>query len=337
MHIAIIGAGFCGLAVAWHLLQHKPTFPHLKIHLIDAKNIGQGTSGMAAGLLHPYSGAHSKLNRMGHEGFQETLKLLHLSSQTLGQSVTAQDIGILRLALSEEQILDFTACAQRYPHDTEWLNAEKCQMIAPGCAHAPGLWIKQGLTVYSALYLQGLWQACAQQGVHFEQRRISSLKETDCFDITIVTAGAESKRLPELSSLPVNTIKGQLLEMTWPVDIPLLKCALNSHVYITMTETHTSCFVGATYERNSLDDAVHLEATMQTILPKAYSLFPPLERAQILNCHAGFRAITPQHLPLIKRLSSKQWVLTGMGSKGLLYHALFAKKLVQQILDARFL
>lgn len=331
MRIAIIGAGFCGLAVTWHLLQHQPAFPDLKIHLIDAKEIGQGVSGMAAGLLHPYSGAHSKLNRMGHEGLQETLKLLHLASQTLGHSVTAPDKGILRLALNEEQILDFTHCAQRYPQDTEWLDAPSNQKIAPGCAHAPGLWIKEGLTVYSALYLQGLWQACAQHGVQFEQRQIASLKETESFDITIVTAGADSKHLPELNALPIHAVKGQLLEMTWPQEVPALKYPLNSHVYLTMTETGTSCFVGATYERNSLDERPHLEVAMQKILPKAYQLFPPLQQAQVLNCYAGFRATTPQHLPFIKRLSAKQWVLTGMGSKGLLYHALFAKKLVQQI------
>lgn len=329
MKIAIIGAGFCGLAIAWYLL-HSP-FAKAKIYLFDSKEIGTGTSGIAAGLLHPYAGAHAKLNWKGHEGFQATKELIEVASLALGQSVVAKEKGILRLALNEKQLLDFQQCAERFSEDTEWIEADICQQIAPGCAYAPGLWVKKSLTIYSSLYLQGLWKACAQQGVKMEQRHISSLKEMGDFDITIVAAGAETIKFPELTFLPLKLVKGQVLELTWPQNQAPLTCALNSHIYLLMTLSRHSCLIGATYEKGHDEAYIDLDVAKKELIPKAIALFPPLKESIIMNCYTGMRAVTPQHLPLIQRLSSSQWILTGMGSKGLLYHALFAKELVQKI------
>src|ERR1700722_10808140 len=103
MNIAIIGAGFSGLAVAWHLLHHPSASSRLKVHLFDSKEIGLGTSAIAAGLLHPFAGVHAKLNWRGHEGMDATQELLTIASQNLGRSVIANERGILRLALTDEQ------------------------------------------------------------------------------------------------------------------------------------------------------------------------------------------------------------------------------------------
>ena len=331
MDVAIIGAGFCGLAVAWHLLNHIPVFPNLNVYLFDSKKLGQGTSGIAAGLLHPFAGAHAKLNWRGKEGMQATKNLLNIASLTLGYSVTAPHPGILRLALTNEQKNDFLICAQHYPQDTQWLDISACQSLATGCVQAPGLWIKEGLSIYSSLYLKGLWKACQQQEAQLTLRSIHSLKELQDFDLTIVTAGAESFQLPELSALTLKSVKGQILEFAWPSHWKPLACALNSQVYILMTEKKTSCLVGATYEKNNLSLEIDSEKAQKELLPKAFEFFPLLQETMVLNCYAGVRAVAPQHRPFMQRLSPSQWILTGMGSKGLLYHALFAEELVQNI------
>lgn len=335
MKIAIIGAGFTGLAVAWHLLNSP--LSQAKIVILDSKKIGCGTSGIAAGLLHPYSGAHAKLNWRGIEGVEATKNLIEVASHALKLPVAATGEGILRLALNQEQIQDFQHCAKKFPHDVEWLDSPICQQIAPGCALAPGLWIKKGFMIYSLSYLQGLWKACERLGAEFEQKTILSLKETAEFDITILATGAETLQLPELASLPLSLVKGQVLEFAWPKNLASLSCALNSHVYLLMSESRTSCLVGATYEKGFNHASIDLKIAQQELLPRAIELFPPLKEASILNCYAGMRAVAPQHRPLMKQLSSNQWLLTGMGSKGLLYHALYAKELVELIVQHRHL
>lgn len=329
MNIAIIGAGFSGLAAAWYLM--NSSLSQAKVHVFDPIEIGKGTSGIAAGLLHPFAGAHAKLNWRGFEGVLATKELIKVATQALQHPVTAPEEGILRLAISDDQIHDFQLCASRFPEDVQWLSPAACQQKAPGCANAPGIWIKKGLTIYSPLYLKGLWKACEKLGARFEQKTIHSLKELDHFDLIIVAAGAETLQLPELASIPLKAVKGQVLEFSWPRNRAPLSCPLNSHVYLLMTESRTSCLVGATYEKGHRSATIDLETAQRELLPRAIELFPPLKEASIMNCYAGMRVATPQHRPLLQRLAANQWVLTGMGSKGLLYHALFAKELVKQI------
>ena len=333
MKAAVIGAGFCGLAVAWHLLQRFSSQSDFSLTLFDSRGIGQGTSGIAAGLLHPFSGAHAKLNWRGIEGMQATQELLETASLALGRPVAAKNQGILRLALTAEQQSDFQLSAKLNPESIQWLDAHSCQKLAPGSTFAPGLWIKEGLTVYSSLYLQGLWQACAGRGALFENRSVDSLHKLgkEGYDLTIVATGAETPQIEEFASLPLKVVKGQVLELAWPHDTLPLSCSLNSQIYLLMGEKGLSCLAGSTYEKEFLDARPDLETAKKEILPKLYALFPPLEGAAILNCSAGLRAVGPQHRPLIKQISPAQWIITGMGSKGLLYHALFAKELVESI------
>jgi glycine/D-amino acid oxidase-like deaminating enzyme len=326
MRIAVIGAGFTGLAITWHLLN---TFLGCEVQLIDYRVIGGGTSGMAAGLLHPFIGAHAKLNHQGHEGMAATRELLTVASQAIDRSVIASQTGLPRLALSLDQQINFKKNAVLYATENRWLTAQECQLLIPSCADAPGLWISSALTVYAQNYLEGLWRACQQLGAQFEQRKIQNLKELDDFDLVILTTGAEVGCLKELSHLPVTRVKGQILELSPPN--PLLTHSINSQAYALMTETGKSCLVGASYERDYQTIGVDLEAAKREILPKAFALYPPLQESQIIQCWAGSRASAPFHLPLIQQISSRVWVLTGMGSKGLLYHALYAKELITRI------
>lgn len=334
MKIAIIGAGFSGLALCRHLLLHRIQSTQMAITLFDVKGIGNGASGVAAGLLHPYAGAHAKLNARGMEGMAATQDLIDLASSTIGRSVTAPNKGILRLALTNQQESDFRLSAGRHPDELEWLDSAACQSLVKGCAHAPGLWIKKGLTIYSALYLRGLWEACRLQGVELRKQEVLSLQTLDKdFDLIIVAAGADCKQIEECKNLSLKKVKGQVLEFAWPTHLPPLSCALNSHVYMIMSEAGNSCLVGATYEKDLDSACVDVEKAKQELLPKAYELFPALQEMAIIHGYAGFRAVTPQRAPLAEQLSSKQWILSGMGSKGLLYHALYAKELIDKILE----
>jgi glycine/D-amino acid oxidase-like deaminating enzyme len=330
MRVAIIGAGFCGLAVAWHLLNHIPPFPLSSLVLFDSIGIGGGASGIAAGLLHPFAGAHAKLNRMGREGLTATRQLLEVSAQALGQPVS-KETGILRLALTEDQKQDFLFCQHKYPMDVKWLEKGECQQLFPYLTPAPGLWIKEGLIVQSALYLKGLWQACEKQGAILERRQISTPQDLKDFDLKIITAGAASLLFAECSHLPLSVVKGQILELEWPKDLPPLPFPLNSHAYLLMNETDRTCLVGATFEKGYKHIEPNPEIAKAETLPKAIAMLPAIESVQLVNCHAGLRAVTPTHLPLMQQVSEQVWVLTGMGSKGLLYHALMAKKLVDQL------
>ncbi|KAH9293723.1 hypothetical protein KI387_041070, partial [Taxus chinensis] len=52
---AVLGGGFAGISVAWHLLQHCSKTSPMCIEIYDEVGLGGGASGVSGGLLHPYS------------------------------------------------------------------------------------------------------------------------------------------------------------------------------------------------------------------------------------------------------------------------------------------
>lgn len=335
MHIAIIGAGFSGVASVWHLLQQSSNELNINVTVFDPLGIAGGTSGIAAGLLHPYVGAHAKLNWQGREGMVATQKLLKVATEAMGESV-AENSGFLRIALTEDQQGNFSRCAQNND-DVEWYSADKCRELFPGSMAKGGIFIKSAMTVNTKQYLKSLWQACQDKGALLEKRKVESLSDLNDYDCVVVASGAHCSQFPELSSVKVTPVKGQILEMKWPVNEASLEIPFSSQAYVIANPKTKSCIVGATYERGFKNEAPVLDVAANELLPKATALVPALQNAAIIDCRAGVRASTPSHLPVVTSISlgagfPNCWIITGMGSKGLLYHALYAEQLAKNIL-----
>lgn len=324
--IAVIGAGFSGLAVAWHLAVRE-----FEVVIYDSKGIGGGASGIAAGLLHPFAGAHAKLNWQGREGWQATCKLLEVARQALQEEV-ADFSGLIRLAITPAQKEDYKKSALTH-EDIEWLSKEAVQaLISPYDMQASeGIFIKNAATVFSTKYLQGLWLASQSLGASFEKKHINNLKELSHFDQVVIATGAQTHQFSELQTLPITPVKGQILEWSWPADKIIPHISINSHAYITKEGEDRHWIAGATYERQFTSDSPDIQFAITDMMPKLQAFIPWIDSSYIKGCRSGIRASTPDHHPILKRLDSKTWILTGMGSKGLLYHSLFAEQLAKQI------
>lgn len=318
--IRVVGAGFSGLATAYYLARNG-----FQVQLYAPQGIGGGASSVSAGLLHPFVGMHSKLNWQGREGMAETLDLIEISEKAIGYPVAKKE-GILRFATTQKQAEDFKTCADQYD-EVDWYCAEKASKKLPFVVPYPAIYLKTGLAVDVKAYLCGLWYACEKLGAVLHVNKIDSLTSSP----TVLAMGYDVKQLlPELKLTP---IKGQILRLSWPKSIAPLPFPISSKSYLVMAHDNKSCWVGATFERNFETEGTDLKAAKDYILPSAYQLIPLLEQSNIIDCQTGIRASTPSRLPFIKKVKSNLWVITGMGSKGLLYHALLAKKLVAEIVD----
>jgi len=310
MKIAIIGAGFCGLGLAYYLSQNSKH----KITLVDQLGIGGGASGIAAGLLHPYVGFKGRLNWRGHEALEETKKLLQYSNQNR--------LGIIRIPQSEEQWSLFQETASQYD------DVSICPIDHPGILAKEGILIKSGVTVNCGQYLSSLWDVLQKRGCELDIQRVDSLDQLDDFDCRIICNGPLAKKL---LGIRLKLIKGQLLRLEWPNSLPPLPHSVVSRKYIVMEEDMKSCWVGATYEHHFDHEAPDLECAKKDILSDLEKIMPDLAGAPILDCQAGVRAFAPDKRPFYKRVADSTWVFTGMGSKGLLYHSLVAQDLAQII------
>lgn len=326
MRIAVVGAGFSGLAFMWNLLHiQNEKFP-LEIVLFDPADLGENASGVSAGLLHPYAGPRAKLVEYGVEGQAATLALIQTASEALGVPV-AEKTGQIRPALTVQQKQDFFQCASKHA-DVHWHEKVPCPHICD-----PGIFIESSYLVKADLYLSGLWKACQEKGVRWEKRPITTLAELRKFDCKIITAGYAVTAIAELSSLPVRLVKGQVLEIEWPQELVPLQVPINSGAYLIKQSDPSRCIAGATFEHSFSTEIPDVRVARRLLQKKIAALVPPLARAPIVGCRSGIRAYTPDRFPLIKEVDPNTWVFTGLGSKGLLYHALFARFLAKEVME----
>lgn len=298
-----MGSGLSGLATAWHLL-HLPNPPTVTLY-----SNGKEASRISAGLLHKYMGQYAKLNPLAVEGEQATLALL-ASAQEFSSQPLILSQGFIRPATSDRQAAAYKECAAAYG-DVDWL--ETCRVLDPNGPPCPGLFIQSGLVIDTPAYLNALIEGCKSRGLIIQEHTI----ELAAYDYVIQAMGA-------YTPVPLHPLKGQLLEIEWP-SIPPLPFTIVGPIYIAMTKDRTRAVIGATYE-HSYENEEPNSFAIDYLYPRAVALYPLLEGAKVVDVKAGLRASMPNRMPLVKKISDNRVVITGMGSRGLLYHSLFAKQ-----------
>ena len=307
--VAVAGAGLAGIASVWFLLKNG-----FEVVLFDPKGIGGGASGVSTGLLHPFPGKKASRSWRSAEGMEATRELLAVAEKALGRSV-ADLSGIFRPAITQQQRVDFQALIDP---DAVWK-----QISLPGMSETSGLWIQKGITVFSRLYLQGLWKACEREGATFMQEKFSA---DASFDAAVWATGFEMTHLEACKDLSLRSAIGQSLLCKWKDPLPF---SLASQGYITVTENPNFCQVGSTYEHTKEPDP----KKALELIEKVSLFYPPAKDFSIVEIRSGTR-ISPKdgHQPIVKQVDKKTWVFTGLGSRGMLYHALISKELVLDML-----
>jgi len=299
MNIAIIGAGFAGLATGWFLTELG-----CRITFYDVNSIGKGASGCAAGLLHPYVGEQTKRSLWADEAIAATKALL-LAAQP--QAILEE--GIIRIAQSQSQ----REALNGYD-DVESLGEDRFLICS-------------GIVVDSALYLQGLFQGCLAKGATFEKKEIADLGELSDFTEVVIAAGHQIDRLlPQFQSC-FSKIKGQILR------VHLAEKKIRSLIakgYLARSAQEGIYHWGSTYEHNYTNEEPDLAMAL-SLLQKNEFPFPG--QPDILDCRAGVRLARQGHyMPFVDQIKKGLWCFGALGSRGLLYHALLGKKLAEAII-----
>lgn len=306
MRVAVVGAGLAGLSASWNLVCKD-----VKVVLFDPKGIGGGASGVSTGLLHPFPGKKATRSWRADEGMEATKELLLIAEEALGRPVASR-AGIFRPAVTNQQKIDFQANQNK---EAQWTVVNLPEEM-------PGLWIEKGITVFSRLYLEGLWKACEKKGAIFLRERFVS---QEGFDAVVLATGAETKTFEACKHLEFRTAIGQSLLCRWKNPLPF---SLASQGYITLTEDPMLCQVGSTYEHTQAPDP----KKALELIDKVSVFYPPAKDFEVLEIRAGTRvAAKDGHQPITEQVGEKTWVFTGLGSRGMLYHALVAKELISLI------
>jgi glycine/D-amino acid oxidase-like deaminating enzyme len=314
MRIAIIGAGFSGLSVAWNLMMRIPC----EITFFEKKGIGGGASGIAAGLIHPYVGKQCRRSAFAIEGIQATKELIAVAEEKLGEKIVQQ--GIIRFVQNEEQ---------------RQMLLSHCQTFGDiRMHHENSFWIDSGMTIDCPRYLKGLWKALCEKGVKLILKEVLDLSSLKDFDHIVIAAGAGVMRFSEGEALNLSILKGQILKCHVPEKVMLPDASLICTGYVALAEERKSCFIGSTYQRGDMSENPQPELVKKELFAKIACFFPSVFELAVTECRAAFRVARKGHyLPIATRLKEKIWILTAMGSRGLLYHAYFGRTIAEEIVN----
>lgn len=325
MKIAVIGAGFAGLGVCAHLAKFPENF---SITLFDESGPGSKTSGIAAGLCHPFPAKLTRLSFKGYEGLHETLLLLQ-KAQKKSQEPLADFSGIIKLALDTASKKELSKLSFQHPR-LSWLSDAVITKIAPSVKEHYGLLIENGITVYTKAYLEALFMHLLEKNVIFKQKKILDLDELSDFDQIILCTGASIKHFyPKEKNLSYT--KGQVLLCR--ADRLLTRKSLSLDGYIAVTKDEKLYYMGSTYEHEFTDELPDRSFAKEKIFKGFSSYNIDLGKIEVLEAFSGVRVFNKKSfLPVIKKFSNKVFGITALGSRGLLYHALLGKELTTALL-----
>lgn len=316
--IAIVGAGLAGLSTCYYLLQQPFSYD---ITLFDARGIGGGASGIAAGLVHSYPGKTMRLSWNGKRALRETKKLVDVAQEVSSQPIYRT--GLLRVATTKQQENALREEAAAHC-ELQW------KETSPFVVARQGLYFATGMTVNMQAYLQALWKVCQSKQATLMKKHVS-MGELSHYDQIVVAAGARANTLLSATPLPLKVNKGQLLVCqqslchTFPMSII-------GDGYVAPSFCQDRWYLGSTYEHNFSSESPCLETAKALILKRAAQFIRDPAAIHVLDCKAGLRAGHQKcYHPIIDRVTEQTWVCTGFGSRGLLYHAYLGQKLAAAI------
>lgn len=314
MKVAIIGAGLSGLSIASYLLRKNRS---IHITVFDDKGIGKGAS-QAASLLHPYPG------KTGRRSLEAELALN--TAQELFQFIRPfsnypfLSLGILRSAYTLQQEENFISMGKLYG-DIDFYD---CKL--------PFFHISSGFTVNTTEYLQSLWRFCTHCNATLIQQKINSLEKLNEFDHVVLAIGSGISSFNTIHQHSLDFVKGQILysNIKRICHIPMSCIAKGYIAQVPNSDIH----LGSTYEHNFTHDEFSLSEAKEIILGKLIPCFPWVEELSIHNGCAAIRVCNNKsYLPIFEKIRPGLWMMTAMGSRGLLYHAIMGLRAAKQILS----
>ncbi len=363
LRVAIIGGGFAGLSVAQRL---APFASHISI--LDMMPPGKaGASAAAGGLLHPLSSRGGFVWR-GVEGYMESKHVLMQLAHTAvdKENLYQYPVEILRPLLKASDAVNWQRAADT--SSKEWLELVSNDefQIKTGIRNegkVKVIKIKNAIIVNPTNYLLSLWEnvldicpssiwklTCVED--------LEGLTElSNSYDVVVVAAGPSLQNLwsdrPEHQFF-LKYVKGQnqiynndelrvpLLSGEYIVprksDVTYLVCgATHQHIHPPTLQDLQELMTTSTTELDS-NEVISNDADA-TLRSRLCTLYPKLKESHPIQLTSGVRLVTERtelgKIPIVGRHPwlKNVWTISGLGARGLVYHALMSRYLHRAILD----
>lgn len=330
--VAVIGGGVIGLSVARRAAQAGWS---VRVH----RSGERGASWVAGGMLAPHSEGWPGEERLLRLGL-ESLRLWHDGGFLAGLSahvVTAREslvVAVDRADVADLRTVADWLSAQGHPVIWESGARDVEPLLAQGIRH--GFRAPTELAVDNRALLDALNDDCERLGVEWAPAvtdLAGAYGAPGVGDSAVVIAnGVDAPAL--WPGLPVRPVKGEVLRLRWRKGcMPLLQRVIRARVHgrqVYVVPRTDGVVVGATQYEHGRDTAPVVSG-VRDLLDDACTVLPALGEYELVECAAGLRPMTPDNMPLVRRLDERTLVAAGHGRSGFLLAPWTAERIVSEL------
>ncbi|RAU99918.1 glycine oxidase ThiO [Mycolicibacter senuensis] len=323
--LAVIGGGVIGLSVA---MQAARAGWSVRVH----RTADPGASWVAGGMLAPHSEGWPGEDQQLRLGLR-SLELWHDFLVRLpAEVVTARES--LVVAADRADVADLRTVADwltAQGHPVIWESAarEVEPLLAAGIRH--GFRAPTELAVDNRAVVTALITACEELEVAWAGP-VHELAEVAA-DAVVIANGIDAPAL--WPGLAIRPVKGEVLRLRWRKGcLPVPQRVIRARVHgrqVYLVPRPDGVVVGATQYEHGRDTAPVVSG-VRDLLDDACALVPALGEYELAECGAGLRPMTPDNLPLVRRLDERTVVAAGHGRNGFLLAPWTAEQVVSELL-----
>ena len=311
---AVVGAGLAGAAVCERLCARGWEVELYERHSGPA----QEASGNHAGTFHPIVTPDDSLfARLTRAGF-----LHSLARWTSLENLRWDPCGVLQLARDarEEASQRASVAALALPPEyAQYVTREEASAHAGVPVAADGLWFPQAGWIKPESLVRAQLEAC---GPRLTKKFGLELKDLPRAPVVVLANSFEAPRLQPVPHLRLRKVRGQLTHLpAGEIDAPRVVVLRGGMV---LPPVEGVCVVGASYDIDD-DDPSPRAASDEGNIERLQNMLPSLSTAPVLANRVGFRAVTPDRLPVVGRLGEGVYGAFAYGSRGLVWAALAAE------------
>ena len=316
----VIGAGLAGAAVCERLCARGWSVTLLERHAGPARE----ASGNHAAAFHPLVSPDDSV-------FARVTRAAFLASLQRWSSLAARwdECGVLQLARDEKETLSQrrSVAALALPPDyAQLVSRDEAAGHAGTPVAAGGLWFPRGGWVQPASLAEAQLFAC---GERLERRFNTEVTALPKDNYIILANAGEALRLHPLPHLRLRRVRGQVTYVSAAsVDAPRAVVLRGGMVLPALDEL---CVVGATYDLEDEDPAPRVESHASN-LERAAGILPGFTfDPKSVHGRVAFRAVAPDRLPIVGRISNEVHGAFAYGSRGLLWSTLAAELIASEL------
>lgn len=322
--VVIIGAGVMGLGVAWQLSKAGR-----RVLVLEKHHPGAGASRAAAGMLAPMAELQYDEEPLLHFSLASQRRwpsFVEELEADAHMSVEYETSGTLLVAWDRDEAEDLKRhyeYQQSVGMQVEWRSGRGLRrlekMLSPRIVG--GIHCADDVQVSNRRYVEALEAAARAAGAEIrsgvevkkllfesgEVRGVETQKgEKIHADMTVVAAGAwsHSLHIPNVVSLPIRPVKGQMMALQMDPNYPLIRHVIRRRlegIYL-VPKSDGTLVIGGTSEEMGFDDRITAYG-LRHLLEHAFEIVPGIDELPIKETWVGFRPAGRDSGPLLGRSS----------------------------------